>query len=502
MSSAISQAPANAVDQAAAPQQQDDCTSSAQIDEKKARKRQLDRLSQRRKRRKDRETMERLKRSLEQPPDPSLLHTLVKKQEQDLARIHRHGQRMMQIQALLQADLADLDGEQPGAQQYSPGLQSDNSHNAQEDGMRPALAQEHLNIGLHTNNPIPPSQAQIDLDGLSWDDIEIPHLDQPMSATCVTGPSDSYLVLPLLADGTPNVDYDIFGSSSESMDTPTMMQSRKKSITQPINQTAFSMTDNGPSCVKCESKWKAANLNLNLARQQHRTTEDSQLINQTEPDTDAHLMITAIIEGWSVAEQSPFWNEQWNVLRQIDQICHSKSGAVERLSILFNLRRMLKYIRFPNDHMADRVPKFLHERPSQLSVPHAVVIDYFVWPGFREHVIFNHQRYCNDEFSLEFAQSLKFLWQYEVRDTYVRNRRTNLYHFSRTFLDQADDLRCYTLASDFFAKYPEFHGDAPIYDLPPRICASIHSCNNVWQYFPVKQKITRLVGNERIDEVE
>ncbi len=123
-------------------------------------------------------------------------------------------------------------------------------------------------------------------------------------------------------------------------------------------------------------------------------------------------------------------------------------------------------------------------------------------PGFREHVIFNHQRYCNNDFSRLFAHSIKFLWPYEVRDTYVRNRETNLYHFSRTFLDQADDLRNYSLDSKFFVKYPEFQGDVPIYESLPRICASVNTCDTKWHYLSVNQKTNRLVRSRQIEEVE
>lgn len=88
-----------------------------------------------------------------------------------------------------------------------------------------------------------------------------------------------------------------------------------------------------------------------------------------------------------------------------------------------------------------------------------------------------------------YGKSVKFLWPYEVRDTYVRNRQTNLYHFSRAFLDQADDLRSYTLETQFFALYPEFKGDAPVYEDVPRLCKSIDlPFDRLWQYFPGRQK--------------
>ncbi|RDW67532.1 hypothetical protein BP6252_08928 [Coleophoma cylindrospora] len=459
------------VDQAGVPQPPTSRACSAQTGEKRARKRELDRISQRRKRQKDRETMNRLRNSLEQPHDPSWLHHLVLKQEADLARLHRHGERMIQIQTLLQADLADLDQAPPCEQQNRLSPSSDDNANPSQLSMKAASPQ----VGPNLNIAAPYSKPQFDVDGLSWDDMEVLRPEQSVPLIDVPRASDNHYLDPLLILTNENVNGDrsILTSSCESRDPPRAMQSRHNSFQQSIESAVLPKTEYDRSCTKCESVWRMANLNISLARQQFRARNDSQLANRNGPDIDSHLIITAIAEGWSSAERSPLWDDRWNMLRQVDEICHGESGLVERLVTLYTVRRILKVnsVCSPDDQMAGlwALPKFLHER----RVP------------------------------LLFAQSIKFLWPYEFRDTYVRNRNTNLYEFSKTFLHQANDLGCYTLDSSFFAKYPEFQGDVPIYQSLPRLCSSISSHSTSWQYFPVNQQnIDGWAENGPIEVVE
>ena len=103
-------------------------------------------------------------------------------------------------------------------------------------------------------------------------------------------------------------------------------------------------------------------------------------------------------------------------------------------------------------------------------------------------MVFHCETYCRDAFSKRFAEKFKFLWPFEVRDMYTRNRETQLYQFSRTFLDRADDLRCYCMDSSFFGVYPEFRGDIPIFNSLPKHL-DLGGDTTQLQCFPVHQEI-------------
>ncbi|RDW74225.1 hypothetical protein BP5796_07667 [Coleophoma crateriformis] len=328
------------VDQAGVPQSPNSRACSAQTGEKRARKRELDRISQRRKRQKDRETMNRLRNSLEQPHDPSWLHHLVLKQEADLARLHRHGERMIQIQTLLQADLADMDKAPPCEQQNNLSPSSEDNANPSQLAMKATTAQ----VGSNLNIAASYSKPQFDLDGLSWDDMEVLRPEQSMALTDMPRVPDNHYLdsLLILTNENANGDRSILTPSYEPRNPPRAMHSRHNSFQQAVEPAVLPKTDHDRSCTKCESVWRIANLNIGLARQQFCAGNDSQLVNGNEPDVDSHLIITAIAEGWSSAERSPLWDDRWNMLRQVDEICHSESGLVERLVTLYTVRRILK----------------------------------------------------------------------------------------------------------------------------------------------------------------
>lgn len=86
----------------------------------------------------------------------------------------------------------------------------------------------------------------------------------------------------------------------------------------------------------------------------------------------------------------------------------------------------------------------------------------------REHLVFNHKKYCNNIFSTDYGNGFRFLWPFELRDAYLKNRETGFYQFSADFINRTNDLRCYTMKADFLAKYPEFQGDIPIFEPAPR----------------------------------
>lgn len=313
-------------------------TTAMTADDKKSRKRQLDRISQRRKRQKDRETMERLKKSLENPDDPSMLHSLILKQEQDFARQSRHEQRMLQIKALVQADLADVD-ESHSAQQESQSP-SDDNFDLQPITMDTMDLKGRLPLLPPTMQAIEaPLQApsHIDLDGLSWDDDEMHHMGDSIMTSCLVGHDSS--MNGFIHDVPSNHVHEphmIHASAAQSLRSSDPLHQRDESITQ-----AVILPQDAHSCRKCESLWKQTNINLALARQYHRATKDLYFASDNE-DIDAHMIITAITDGWAAVERTPYWNDFWKTLRNIEQLCYKRSGEMERLVVLYNLVRMIK----------------------------------------------------------------------------------------------------------------------------------------------------------------
>jgi hypothetical protein len=119
-------------------------------------------------------------------------------------------------------------------------------------------------------------------------------------------------------------------------------------------------------------------------------------------------------------------------------------------------------------------------------------------PGFRERLVFHHKMYCNDIFSRTFANTVRFVWPFEVRDTYVRSRTTGMYQFSSTFLERADDLRYFCMDAGFVNAHPEFRGDVPIVNsIPAQL--TFEGDTTEWEYFYPDDEVVKQVEPSSCD---
>ena len=59
------------------------------------------------------------------------------------------------------------------------------------------------------------------------------------------------------------------------------------------------------------------------------------------------MIITAVTQGWNHVMKAPQFDAQWECLRQLDLLCFTGSGIVERLAALRILRHMIKVRIYP-----------------------------------------------------------------------------------------------------------------------------------------------------------
>jgi hypothetical protein len=87
-------------------------------------------------------------------------------------------------------------------------------------------------------------------------------------------------------------------------------------------------------------------------------------------------------------------------------------------------------------------------------------------PGVREHILFSPRKYATNKFMEEFRNQCTFAWPFEPENTFMRNTMTGLYSYSPAFIERQMDLRCWTMRSDFFEKFPELRSDIPAFNPP------------------------------------
>ncbi|KAL9562550.1 hypothetical protein ACKAV7_013307 [Fusarium commune] len=110
--------------------------------------------------------------------------------------------------------------------------------------------------------------------------------------------------------------------------------------------------------------------------------------------------------------------------------------------------------------------------PSQ-ALPHSYGIDFFVWPGLRERLIFSQHQYCNNSFWELLQTNLKIVWTDGFQDTFTTTR-TRQYHSIATLraahprhqrLDHVDGL---------LPALPELSEDIPAYMGIPASMGGVH----------------------------
>ncbi|KAI1625597.1 hypothetical protein EDD37DRAFT_625133 [Exophiala viscosa] len=176
------------------------------------------------------------------------------------------------------------------------------------------------------------------------------------------------------------------------------------------------------------------------------------------------IAIRAVLSGWeNVAEQYDL-DPGWLWLRHLDEAVYSACGIPERLACLRIMRLYLQAQMWPQTSSSSELPAFLAPRPSQKFMEHDPLVEYFVWPGMREHMIFEPTRYATNIFMDTFRNQARFVWQHNPEDIFSRDVFSGTYSFSQEFIARQNDLRCWAVRSEFFVRFPELRQDIPCYD--------------------------------------
>ncbi|KAF1813391.1 hypothetical protein P152DRAFT_481484 [Eremomyces bilateralis CBS 781.70] len=176
---------------------------------------------------------------------------------------------------------------------------------------------------------------------------------------------------------------------------------------------------------------------------------------------DEDIAIRACLHGWQAVEQQYVLDGCWQWLKVLDTHMYSHLGFPERMAIL-RIKRTKFLAQVKQDMTYElKLPAFMKPRPAQENVQHDALVEYFVWPGMREHILFSPTKYATDAFMEPFRQNLHFLWPHEPQDIYQRDHATGLYNFSDLWTSHMAHIGCWRINSDFFEVYPHLRPDIP-----------------------------------------
>lgn len=313
------------------------------LEERKARKREQDRMCQRRKREKDRENLRRLEArltGLQNADESKTVLDLIVRHEQDQAKIDRQVERLQHLQALLQTGLSEL------ARDSSPltGSKEADLQSQSQDTSESSRDASYVVPGIG-QTPVMPSLVNSSAAAQSY-------------ATFfeMMSPPDS-----------------LFGHTAVLGGLPTTI------APQPSTSMAGSLDYDNPNTtrhVETSAPWILAG---NMVEDACTRVQRFQGVSTADAD-DQHIILTAALYGWDHASAVMHTNQPiWACLRQIDEAIVGGWNKVERITALWSMWAVMLAKSQGPLKVANIQPAFLRPRPSQLHIPHRLDIDYFVW---------------------------------------------------------------------------------------------------------------------------
>lgn len=186
----------------------------------------------------------------------------------------------------------------------------------------------------------------------------------------------------------------------------------------------------------------------------------------TNTTLDLHVPFRAGLWGWDSIPASEQSHPVWSAIRAVDQkVFGAWVSKAARIAVMYACQTMLQYREAPTKENLARVPKYLLPRPSQQRLQHPAVIDYLVWPGLRDRLVFEHEKYTRTgEFSAAFVKYAHFDWPYTDDDIFIPDASTGDWRVSENFLQKVYDHRSWSMLPGFFDLYPEMIHDIPKYE--------------------------------------
>ncbi|KAK5947430.1 hypothetical protein PMZ80_001580 [Knufia obscura] len=185
---------------------------------------------------------------------------------------------------------------------------------------------------------------------------------------------------------------------------------------------------------------------------------------------DEGLLARAILLGWDSigpAAQHPILY----ALQCVDQRVFGKwTSRPQRLALMYICGCAMRWRATPTEENKSKVPPWFLPRPAQDRIQHPLVIDFLVWPGLRERLVFEYEKYNVDgDFSFCFVEYFHFFWPYADEQVAQYDQTGLICGLSKLFREFVYELKHWTMLPGFFDRFPEMRADIDMFVQPATI---------------------------------
>ncbi|KAF2856489.1 hypothetical protein T440DRAFT_484648 [Plenodomus tracheiphilus IPT5] len=183
----------------------------------------------------------------------------------------------------------------------------------------------------------------------------------------------------------------------------------------------------------------------------------------TAPQSDAAeagLLYLGIKHGWNMLSDNWRQSPALVIQKQIDMLLFRHLPKMIRLALAYKSFKLLKYYLKATKEELDKVPEWLRPSHGQLITKHPASIDFFAWPSLRNRLISCQETiFKSGEFSRCYSDYAQFDWPFAFEDTFFLDETTGTYYPSPLFERYHNDLQYWTVNPKFSEKFPEVVAD-------------------------------------------
>ncbi|KAJ4337544.1 hypothetical protein N0V95_008306 [Ascochyta clinopodiicola] len=175
---------------------------------------------------------------------------------------------------------------------------------------------------------------------------------------------------------------------------------------------------------------------------------------------EAGLLYLGIKDGWANISDEWMQSPALVILQQVDEFLFCHLPRMERLATAYKSFKLLKYYLHGTAEQLLKVPKWLRPSLTQSSTMHPIAVDFFAWPTLRDRLVSQHTSiFQTSTLSHVYSRYLRFDWPFAFEDAFYYDDARERYFPSPLFERYHGDLRRWNVTEDFYDKFPDMRGD-------------------------------------------
>ncbi|KAF2467256.1 uncharacterized protein BDR25DRAFT_376162 [Lindgomyces ingoldianus] len=174
---------------------------------------------------------------------------------------------------------------------------------------------------------------------------------------------------------------------------------------------------------------------------------------------EAGLLYLGIKQGWASFNE---WMQSpaLKILKEVDEFLFCNLPRMERLAVAYKSFKLLKYYLNATKEELEKVPEWLRPSPSQARTKHPIALDFFAWPTLRDRLVQKHTEiFQTQELSRCYSHYLRFDWPFTFEDAFFFDEMVQAYYPSPLFERYHRDLKYWTVTDKFYELCPEMMSD-------------------------------------------